>query len=206
MAEKSIWDRFSVVYDTVETVYNGKVYKGTGEMVAGYIDPCDEVLECACGTGAISIYIAKKCKMLTATDMSKGMLRQTERKLSRCFNTKVCKADILHLRCRDSRFDKVVAGNVIHLLDDSEGAVRELLRVCKPGGKVIIPTYINSAKGQSRVAVKLLSKLGIEFKKQFDIDSYKQFFADMGFPDAEFEVADGRMPCAIAIITKNDKQ
>jgi ubiquinone/menaquinone biosynthesis C-methylase UbiE len=144
--------------------------------------------------------------MLIATDLSDGMRKQAAKKCRKFRNVRFRYADLMHLKCADCRFDKVVAGNVLHLLDEPELALKELLRVCKKGGKVIIPTYINSAKGQSRVAVKLLSKLGIEFKKQFDIDSYKQFFADMGFPDAEFEVADGRMPCAIAIITKNDKQ
>ncbi|MBR1395558.1 MAG: class I SAM-dependent methyltransferase [Prevotella sp.] len=37
----------------------------------------DEVLECACGTGAISICVAPKCAHLTATDMSQNMLKQT---------------------------------------------------------------------------------------------------------------------------------
>ncbi|MBR6101791.1 MAG: class I SAM-dependent methyltransferase [Ruminococcus sp.] len=199
---RSIWDRFSPIYDVSETVYNGSVYNATGERVAEYIYPCDEVLECACGTGAISVYIASKCKRLTATDMSEGMLRQAERKLKNRYNVRLRKADITHLKCRDGSYDKVVAGNVIHLLDDPEGAVRELMRVCKPGGKVIIPTYINESKLTSRAAVGVIRKFGVDFKKSFTLDSYKQFFADMGYDNAEFTLVNGRMPCAIAVITK----
>ena len=199
---RSIWDRFSPIYDVSETVYNGSVYNATGERVAEYIYPCDEVLECACGTGAISVYIASKCKRLTATDMSEGMLRQAERKLKNRYNVRLRKADITHLKCRDGSYDKVVAGNVIHLLDDPEGAVRELMRVCKPGGKVIIPTYINESKLTSRAAVGVISKFGVDFKKSFTLDSYKQCFADMGYDNAEFTLVNGRMPCAIAVITK----
>lgn len=58
------WDKISPLYDLFENVYNGKVYTGTGRKVAGLIEPSDVVLECACGTGAISIYIAQKCKKL----------------------------------------------------------------------------------------------------------------------------------------------
>ena len=199
---RSIWDRFSPIYDVTETVYNGSVYNATGERVAEYIYPCDEVLECACGTGAISVYIASKCKRLTATDMSEGMLRQAERKLKYRYNVRLRKADITHLKCRDGSYDKVVAGNVIHLLDDPECAVRELMRVCKPGGKVIIPTYINESKFTSRAAVGVIRKFGVDFKKSFTLDSYKQFFADMGYDNAEFTLVNGRMPCAIAVITK----
>ena len=53
------------------------------------------------------------------------------------------KADITNLKCKDERFDKVVAGNVIHLVPNPEKAMAELNRVVKPGGKIIIPTYIN---------------------------------------------------------------
>lgn len=56
------WDRISGLYDFFEMVYNGKVYRGLGKKVAGEIGPEDMVLECACGTGAISRYIAPKCR------------------------------------------------------------------------------------------------------------------------------------------------
>lgn len=52
------WDKVAGVYDIFETVYNGKVYRGLGERVAEEIGQNDIVLECACGTGAISRYIA----------------------------------------------------------------------------------------------------------------------------------------------------
>ena len=58
------------------------------------------------------------------------------------------------LKCQDDRFDKVVAGNVIHLLSDPHAAVKELERVCKPGGKIIIPTYINASEGVNSKAVR----------------------------------------------------
>ncbi len=47
------WDEISPLYDVFENIYNGKVYTGTGKKVAELIDSSDEVLECACGTGAI---------------------------------------------------------------------------------------------------------------------------------------------------------
>ncbi len=197
------WDKVSPLYDFFETVYNRRVYTGTGKRVAAYISEADTVLECACGTGAISEPVAQKCRLLIATDMAEGMLRQTHKKCSKYGNVKVRRADLTHLKCKDDRFNKVVAGNVIHLLDDPEAALRELLRVCKPGGMVIIPTYINNEGTEQKAIVKLLEKMGASFKRQFDLASYKQFFADAGFSDAEFSVVEGRMPCAIAVIQKS---
>ena len=196
------WDRISPLYDLFEHVYNGKVYSGTGAKVAELIDPSDVVLECACGTGAISQYIAPKCKKLIATDFSTGMLHQASRKCRKYGNVVFKKADITALKCKDARFDKVVAGNVIHLLPEPEKALQELERVVKPGGKIIIPTYINMSRNTGTIAVKFISLLGADFKRQFDLDSYKKFFSDMGYSNVKYHVVDGRMPCAIAIITK----
>ena len=196
------WDKVSPLYDAFETVYNGKVFNGTCEKVAEMIEPTDVVLECACGTGAISKFIAPACRKLLATDYSAGMLKQAARKCRKYPNVLIRKADITDIKCRDDRFDKVVAGNVIHLLPEPEKALQELERVVKPGGLIIIPTYINMSKGTGKAAVKFLEKLGADFEKQFDMESYEQFFKDMGYEDVEYTVVEGRMPCAIAVIRK----
>lgn len=197
------WDKAASLYDLFETVYNGKVYKGLALKVAEFINSDDEVLECACGTGMISRHMAPRCKHLTATDVSEGMMKQARKHCRKFANVKIQKADIMALEWADESFSKVVAGNVIHLLDDPKGAVTELLRVCKTGGQVIIPTYINiETAGKVSLAARALEILGVSFKRQFNFDSYRQFFANAGFSDVEYLVVEGRMPCAIAVITK----
>ncbi|MDE7427866.1 MAG: class I SAM-dependent methyltransferase [Lachnospiraceae bacterium] len=196
------WDKVSRLYDLFETIYNGKVYLGLGERVAEEIGQNDVVLECACGTGAISQYIAPKCRQLIATDFSKGMLRQAAKKCGKFQNVKVKRADMTNLNCRDNRFDKVVAGNVIHLLADPDAAIKELVRVCKVGGKIIVPTYINASEGVNKKAVRLLELAGANFKRQFTMDSYKKFFDEAGYQDVAYSIVEGRMPCAVAVITK----
>ena len=188
------WNKIAGLYDLFENIYNKKVYTGTGKKVAEYINAQDEVLECACGTGAISIYIVEKCKSLIATDFAEGMLRQASKKCRHFKNVTFQKADITKLEFAEASFDKVVAGNVIHLLPEPEKALSELKRVTKPGGTIIIPTYINMSKGSGTAAVKFIELLGATFKRQFDFESYKQFFTDMGYSDVTYEVVDGRMP------------
>ena len=196
------WNKISPVYDLFENIYNRKVYKNTGLKVAEFIDDGDCVLECACGTGAITISIAEKCKSLVATDFAEGMLKRAAKKCRRYGNVTFRQEDITDIKCEDESFDKVVAGNVIHLLPEPRKALDELTRVVKPGGKIIIPTYINMSKKSSGFAVKFIEKLGADFKRQFEIESYKQFFCDMGYEDVEYSVIEGRMPCAVAVITK----
>lgn len=196
------WDKVSGLYDLIETVYNGRVYRGVGERVAEEIEQNDFVLECACGTGAISKYVAPKCKQLIATDFSQGMLKQTWKNCRKYKNIKIRRADMTQLKCGDNRFDKVVAGNVIHLLEEPYAAIKELERVCKAGGKIIIPTYINASKEGNKKAVRLFELAGVNFKRQYDRNSYRKFFEEAGYENVEYDIVDGRMPCAIAIITK----
>ncbi len=197
------WDNISGLYDFFEDIYNKQCYRGLGKRVAEEIEPSDIVLECACGTGAISRDIAPVCRHLYAADLSAGMLRKARENLSGFDNVTVCRADITHIRSTGGRFDKVIAGNVIHLLDEPYQAVNELLRVCKSGGKVIIPTYINMSEKTNRIVVSAIDALGADFRRQFDLESYKKFFADGGYRNVRYFVIDGRMPCAAAVITKD---
>ena len=196
------WDRVAKLYDLFEGISNRKVYEETGRRVAEEIEPVDEVLECACGTGAISKYVAPRCRSLTATDFSRSMLRQTEKKLREYTNVSVAFADITNLNYSDESFDKVIAGNVIHLMEQPYAVINELLRVCKTGGKVIGPTYSNMAGGKRRFIVRLLERSGAGFKRQFDRQSYIDFFEGGGYTNISLAIVEGRMPCAIAILNK----
>ncbi len=201
------WDTVAPLYNLFENIYNGKVNKKLCTEVSALIDSSDRVLECACGAGMLSVPIAKKCKELIATDYSTGMLAQTKKACKGLSNVNIQRANILALNCKNNSFDKVVAGNVIHLLDDPAAALRELMRVCKSGGKLIIPTYINIERdGKPNIPVRIFKKLGANFKQQFDFATYQKFFKEAGYPDAEYILVDGKMPCALAIITKTKEE
>lgn len=199
-----IWDRLSPFYDFFETIYNGKCYRGIAKEIKQYIAPDDVVLECACGTGLLTVPMAQTCKRLIATDMSVGMLRQTKKKVSAYSNTRLRRADITKLPYRDSSFDVVVAANVIHLVDNPAQAISELRRVCKPNGKIILPTYVNNEKKNAVLAAKLLSCLGVDFQRQFSVSSYRAFLQTHKLTDVAFSIVDGRMPCAFAIIRNSE--
>ena len=147
---KMFWDQVAGVYDIFVNVINRKTHKILKEIVSDLIEPDDVVLECACGTGLLSAVIAQKCRRLTATDFSGEMLKKAEKNCTAFQNIAFAKADITALAFPDCSFDKVVAGNVIHLLDNPLTALGELNRVCKDGGMLIIPTYMNkNSKGKT---------------------------------------------------------
>ena len=197
------WDNVAWVYDLFANVINRRADRKLCAVVADCISPGDEVLECACGTGLLSVVIAERCAHLTASDFSAKMLRQAERKCRSLRNVSFEQGDILAIDHPDERFDAVVAANVIHLLDEPLRALRELDRVCKRGGTLIIPTYMNQTdKGTTNSVSGAIGRAGADFKREFTLDSYRQFFADAGYQDVRLTLCEGRVPCAVAVIQK----
>ena len=199
------WDHVAGVYDLFVNVVNRKTHRELKRIVAGLIGPEDEVLECACGTGLLSAVIAGRCRRLTATDFSEKMLAKARKNCAAFRNATFAFADITALGYPDESFDKVVAGNVIHLLDEPLKALAELNRVCRPGGTLIIPTYMNrDRKGRTSGFAKTVGKAGADFKRQFTVESYRQFFLDAGYRDVRITLAEGRIPCAVAVMKKKE--
>ena len=68
---------------------------------------------------------------------------------------------------------------------------------------MIIPTYMNKdSKGKTSGFARTVGKAGADFKRQFTLDSYRKFFLDAGYPDVQIILADGRIPCAVAVMKK----
>ncbi len=145
------------------------------------------VMECACGTGLLSQVIAKKCRSLIATDFSPKMLEKARKNCSAFDNITFIKTDIMSLDYPNGSFDKVVAGNVIHLLDEPLKALSELDRVCRPGEKIIIPTYMNKdRKGQTSG----FALLGMVLENVYD-ENYEnlinEYLQELQMTDPTFE-------------------
>ena len=85
------WNHIAAVYDCFEEIYNKKVYLNTGKTVIESIEKTDDVLECACGTGAISVWIAGVCRQLVATDLAENMLKRAAKK-GRSFQNVRCQS------------------------------------------------------------------------------------------------------------------
>ena len=200
------WDNVAGVYDVFVNVINRKTHQKLKKIVSSQIGSDDTVLECACGTGLLSAVIAEKCRQLTATDFSEKMLKKAEKNCRAFRNITYAPADITALPFADGSFDKVVAGNVIHLLDNPMKALGELNRVCKDGGMLIIPTYMNKdSKGKTNGFSDAVGKAGADFKREFTAESYRQFFLEAGYPDVKVSLANGRIPCAVAVMRKASK-
>jgi len=97
------------------------------------------VLDAGCGTGEITVRLAAKfpAVSLVGIDLEEPHL-ETARGRSAEFGTRVRfeRGDVLSLRFSDSTFDLAVSRHVLQALPDAQRALREMVRVLKPGGRV----------------------------------------------------------------------
>ena len=197
------WDTVAWVYDVFANGINRKANRQLCAAVEKQILPSDRVLECACGTGLLTCAMAPRCKSLVATDLSVPMLKRAEKKCTKYGNVRFDKADILHLPFPNGSFDAVVAANVIHLLEEPRKALAELDRVCRPGGRLIIPTYLNrTEKGKTNGVSGAIGRAGADFKREFTMETYQQFFSEAGYSHGSYMLCRGRIPCAVAVLKK----
>jgi demethylmenaquinone methyltransferase/2-methoxy-6-polyprenyl-1,4-benzoquinol methylase len=97
--------------------------------------PAQKVLDLAAGTATSSLPFAATGAYVVPCDFSLGMLREGKRKHPHLPFTA---GDGTKLPFKDGVFDTVTISFGLRNVQDTEGALRELYRVTKPGGKVVI--------------------------------------------------------------------
>lgn len=192
------------LYQMMDRKAIGQVEKITAENVR----KGDTVLDCAAGTGMMTFAAAHNAKRVLCTDLSREMLIVAKKKAKRLgvSNVKFALRDIFALKDRDGCFDRVMAGNVLHLLPDSDKAAKELIRVTKKGGKILLPTFVSEENIVSRLAVGLMKLLGFDPARGYTLQSYREFIEkearENGCEGYEITLAKGLVPVAYAVITK----
>jgi len=128
-------------------------------------------LDAGCGTGDVSILIAKRSRRcrVVGIDPSEGMLRIGMSKIEKAgLSEKISMktGDILNLDFPDRNFDGAITAFCIRNVTDRKQALAELLRVIRPGGQLVILELTEPAgimkhlfKFYSRVAMPVVTAL-----------------------------------------------
>jgi ubiquinone/menaquinone biosynthesis C-methylase UbiE len=96
-----------------------------------------KVLDVAAGNGNVSLAAARRWCDVTATDYVPALLeRARERAAAEQLQIEFREADAEALPFEDGTFDAVVSTFGVMFTPDQEKAAAELMRVCKPGGKI----------------------------------------------------------------------
>lgn len=199
------WSSFSGIYDRFQW-FNRKALTASIRRVAELTPQWGTVLECAAGTGEFSLAAAKSAGAVVCTDISSAMLKQAEKKAARLGRGNISFAvrDLTSLPEADGTYDMVIAANVLHLLPHPEQAVRELWRVTAPGGKLVLPTYLQGeASAFSRFLLRFYERMGFQPCHRFTLGTYRAFLTGLGL-DAEVSRIVGSLPIGFAVCVKPD--
>ena len=106
-----------------------------------------EVLEVAVGTGANLPCYPPGCR-LTAVDVSEAMLRRAEKRAQKLkLDAEFYQADAEDLDFPTDHFDTIVSTMTLCTFIDPASALREMSRVCKPDGKILLMEHGRSSTG-----------------------------------------------------------
>ena len=101
----------------------------------------ERALECACGTGALTLPLAQSlgaAGTLVGADRAAPMVALAAAKAygPGSARPRFTLQDMLALACREGRFDLVACSLGLQILPDRQGALREMWRVLRPGGRL----------------------------------------------------------------------
>ena len=111
--------------------------------------PGQTILDLAAGTGSSSIVFLREGVKVVAADFSNGMLEEGRKRHP---ELEFVFADASSLPFADQEFDTVTISFGIRNVEKTEVALSEMLRVLKPGGKLVVCEF-------SRIPNKLLHTL-----------------------------------------------
>lgn len=135
----------------------------------------DRVLEVGVGTGINATLYPRDC-YVTGIDLSSSMLEKARERVARkgVRNVRLLQMDAQNLKFADDSFDIVYAPYVISVVPDPVGVAREMRRVCRPGGRIIILNHFRSSNRLMAWFERAISPFTVHvgFKSDLDLPAF----------------------------------
>jgi len=145
------YQRYANIYDLTF----GRIFHSGRALSVDLLEPMpgDRILEVGVGTGLTLPFFPDGCQ-ITGIDLSEHMLAKAHQKVASqgMKNVEVLKMDATKMEFPDNHFDSVIAAYVISVVPDPVCVLKEMLRVCKKGGRVV---FINHFKCDNRLISSL---------------------------------------------------
>ena len=164
-----VYEKLASVYDVIfgPTLHPGRLVARDRMGIR----PGDQVLEVGVGTGINTSLYPRNCKV-TGIDLSSSMLDKARERVARegLRNVRLIEMDAANLTFADDAFDIVYAPYLVSVVPDPVQVVREMRRVCKPGGKIIILNHFRSANPILSRAERAISPFTVHIGFKSDLD------------------------------------
>lgn len=152
--ESKIYYEFSHLYDRIFTRVFFPRIEATLRSLE--IPPGSKILEVGVGTG-LSLSAYPPHAEVVGIDLARDMLDRAQEKIDEkgWAHIRLETGDALDLRFPDDSFDLVTSFHVVSVVPDSVRMMREIARVCRPGGTVVI---INHFRSERRWLAKIVDR------------------------------------------------
>jgi len=119
-------------------------------VAAARVAPGDRVLDVACGTGVVARTAANNsgaAANVTGTDVNAGMLEAAARIASEAGHAEISwiECDVAAMPLPDAAFDVALCQQGLQFMPDKPGAMAEIARVLKPGGRLALSVWKNQS-------------------------------------------------------------
>ncbi len=183
------WDGAADSY-AKSPIKDKEAYEYTLGRIKSYLSDTDRVLEVGCGTGSTALLLAPGVAHITASDISNNMIRIAQQKASSqsVQNVRFVTSDLFDSTLDKGPYDAVLALNLIHLIEDTEEAMKRINQLLKPGGLFVSKTVCRPGKGtpfKFRLMLMILPLMQLlkkaPFVKFMEITELEGHIATAGF-------------------------
>jgi SAM-dependent methyltransferase len=181
--------RQAVPFSTAAPIAGDAALRMTVE--AAEAAPGDTVLDVACGGGIVVCAFAPHVRHATGIDMTPAMLEQARRLAAEkgLANITWCEGDVARLPWPEGAFTIVTTRFAVHHFPAPAAVFAEMLRVCAPGGRVVvIDTYASPDHAKAAEFNRLELLRDPSHRRCLALDELKTLFRDAGLgePAAHF--------------------
>ena len=170
---EAVYEKIASVYDLT---YGPTLHPGRVQAIQRMgIKPGDRVLEVGVGTGINACLYPRGCAV-TGIDFSSSMLEKARDRVARkgIRNIRLIEMDAADLKFADATFDIVYAPYLISVVSDPVAVAREMYRVCRPGGRVIVLNHFRSPNPMLAWIERAISPFTVHigFKSDLDLPAF----------------------------------
>jgi ubiquinone/menaquinone biosynthesis C-methylase UbiE len=135
---RPVYDRLAHLYDAVDWLTGNTTHRLRKPALRYLPGEHGHVLEIGFGSGKLHVEMASRHRM-AGVDLAPGMAHLTRRRLAaHALHSDLTVGSVYALPWQDGLFDAVVSTFAFSAFPDAEAALDEMIRVTKPGGRVII--------------------------------------------------------------------
>jgi len=166
------------VYSSYAGVYDrlfGRVFQDSREAVVRNLSirPSERVLEVGVGTGLCLPLYPAHCE-ITAIDVSDAMLQKAAARVKDqgLSNVKLLQMDAGAMTFADDSFDLVIAAYVVTAVPDYRKLMSEMVRVSRPGGRLVLLNHFTQASPMIAAVEKAISPICVKigFRTDLSVD------------------------------------